>query len=191
MPVPVSLQLIFLLLVALLAAGCDRQKAADEQAAAVAGTPSKGVDRSRRGTAAPDITFLDPEGGDVDLAAFRGTPLLVNLWASWCAPCIKELPTLDRLAAAREGELGVIAVSQDMAPQSSVTAFLATREIANPGAFHDPEMGLTSALNVQVMPTTVLYDAAGKEVWRFIGDLDWESDEAAKLLAEASPEAAR
>ena len=137
------------------------------------------------------MDFRDPEGDDTSLAAFRGKPLLVNLWASWCAPCVKELPTLDRLATARAANLAVVAVSQDMAPQSSVTAFLAAHEIGELGAYHDPEMALTSALGVQVMPTSVLYDAAGKEVWRFTGDLDWTGPEAARLLAESSPATAR
>jgi len=179
-------RLIVLLLIGLASPACDRQKPTAEQAAARPDAPVKGVDRSHRGAAAPKVGFRDADGGDVDLASFRGKPLLVNLWASWCAPCVRELPTLDRLAAARDGDLSVVAVSQDMAPHSSVKAFLEEHGIANLGAFHDPEMGLTSALDVRIMPTTVLYDSAGKEVWRFIGDLDWASAEATKLLAEAS-----
>lgn len=179
------MRLIVLLLVTLVAAGCDRQKGAGEQAAPAQEQAAQGVDRSHTGEAAPAAAFNDPDGGEISIADFRGTPVLVNLWASWCAPCVKELPTLDRLAAARDGELVVIAVSQDMAPRSSVTAFLATHKIANLGAYHDPEMELTSALAVQVMPTSVLYDAAGKEVWRFTGDLDWTSAEAERLLGEA------
>ena len=181
------MRLIVLLLMALLGAGCDRQKPSGEQVAERPAQPAQGVDRSHKGEAAPGVGFRDPDGGDVDLAAFRGKPLLVNLWASWCAPCVKELPTLDRLSAERDGELQVVAVSQDMAPHSSVEAFLTQHGIANLGAYHDAEMGLTAALGVQVMPTTVLYDAAGLEVWRFIGELDWTSAEAGKLLAEASP----
>ncbi len=179
------MRLIVLLLISLLGLACDRQKGTGEQAAPVAAEPQQGVDRSHRGEAAPTVSLNDPDGGDISLADFRGTPVLVNLWASWCAPCVKELPTLDRLALARDGELGVVAVSQDMGSQSSVRAFLGTRKIANLGAYHDPEMALTDALSVQIMPTTVLYDGAGREVWRFTGDLDWTSAEAGKLLAEA------
>ena len=185
------MRLIVLLLIGLACPACDRQNPTAEQAAARPGAVVKGVDRSHQGEAAPKVGFRDPDGGDVDLAAFRDKPLLVNLWASWCVPCVRELPTLDRLAVARDGELGVIAVSQDMAPHSSVTAFLEEHGIANLGAFHDPEMGLTSALGVQVMPTTLLYDQAGKEVWRFTGDLDWTGAEAAALLAEANLATAR
>ena len=148
----------------------------------------KGVDRSHKGEAAPTVMFKNPDGGDFSLAKSKGVPVLVNLWASWCAPCIKELPTLQKLeeSHAIDGQLGVIAVSQDMAPKASVDAFLKSKAISRFAAFHDPDMALSSALKVQIMPTTVLYDRAGKEVWRYTGDLDWTGAEATKLLAEAS-----
>jgi thiol-disulfide isomerase/thioredoxin len=169
-------------------AGCDRQKPEEPQAPAAA-QEAKGVDRSHQGEPAPATRFKDPDGGEFDLTKFRGTPILVNLWASWCAPCIRELPTLQRLeqAQADEGKLGVIAVSQDMAPQGSVEAFLAERDLGRFAAFHDEQMKLTDALKIQVMPTTILYDAHGKEVWRYVGDLDWSGGEAARLLAELEP----
>jgi thiol-disulfide isomerase/thioredoxin len=172
-----------------LIAGCDRQKAEEPQAPVAESQSAKGADRSHKGDAAPAARFKNPDGGDFDLSKFRGTPVLVNLWASWCAPCIKELPTLHQLeqAQANEGKLGIIAVSQDTGPQGSVEAFLAERDIGRFAAYHDPDMNLTSALNIQVMPTTILYDAEGKEVWRYVGDLDWTSAEAAKLLAELGP----
>jgi thiol-disulfide isomerase/thioredoxin len=182
---------VILLFLALLAiAGCDRQKPETQQGEA-AGTRvvgvKRGIDRSHAGAAAPDSVFHDPDGEDISLAEFRGVPVLVNLWASWCAPCIKELPTLGKLeeAQALDGRLGVIAVSQDMAPKASVDAFLAGKGIGRFAAFHDPEMGLSSALKVQTMPTSVLYDGQGREVWRYVGDLDWTGAEAKKLLAEA------
>jgi thiol-disulfide isomerase/thioredoxin len=186
-------RLIILLLIGLsglLTGACDRQKAEAPQAPAVdAATSGKGVDRSHKGEAAPLAKFKDPNGGETSLTKFNGTPVLVNLWASWCAPCIAELPTLQKLeqSEAAGGKLKVIAVSQDMAPKGSVDAFLKGKAIGRFAAYHDPEMALSSALDVQVMPATVLYDAAGKEVWRFVGDLDWSGPEAAKLLAEAAP----
>jgi thiol-disulfide isomerase/thioredoxin len=191
---PVSPRLILLSLILFVAAGCDRQKPAGQQAEqdVASPAPAKGVDRSHRGEPAPAVTFKNPDGDDFTLAKFNGVPVLVNLWASWCAPCIKELPTLQKLeeAQALDGRLGVIAVSQDIAPQGSVDAFLTGKKIGRFAAYHDKDMALTSALGVEVMPTTVLYDAAGKEVWRYVGDLDWTGAEAKALLAEggkASP----
>ena len=174
-------------LAAPMVAGCDRQKAEAPQAAQAEEQSAKGIDRSHKGEAAPTVKFKDPDGGDFELSKFKGTPVLVNLWASWCAPCIKELPTLQELEAAQadEGKLGVIAVSQDMGPQGSVEAFLGERDIGRFAAFHDAEMKLTDALGIQIMPTTILYDAQGKEVWRYVGDMDWTGEEASKLLAEA------
>ena len=180
-------------------AGCQKQQSqqtanqtsnASAPAAAQSG-PVKGVDRSHRGQPAPTATFKDPDGGDISLAQFKGTPVLVNLWATWCAPCVKELPTLDRLARSHDvdGELGVIAVNQEDAPHASVAAFLKkTVKAKSLGAYQDPDMGLLDALGPDaVLPTTFLFDANGKEVWRYVGDLDWTSPEAARLIAEAKP----
>ena len=71
-------------------------------------SPAKGVDRSHKGEPAPVVKFKNPDGGDFDLAKFKGGPVLVNLWASWCAPCIKELPTLQELEQSHnvDGKLG-------------------------------------------------------------------------------------
>ena len=174
--------------------GCDRQKPAAPQANAVEAAPDAaqtgfGVDRSHKGQPAPDAVFRDPDGESISLAEFKGVPTLVNLWASWCGPCVKELPTLDALAASHrvDGQLSVITVSEDSGAQGSVKAFLNKLKVKDLAAFHDPEMKLTDALGVQTMPTTVLYDGAGQEVWRFVGDLDWTSAAAKTLLKEAGP----
>ena len=180
-----------LILAALLlgAAACSKgpEQAAPANESVEAEAPVQGVDRSHRGTVAPDVTFKNPDGGDITLASFKGTPVLVNLWATWCAPCVKELPTLDTLAKSHRGDgaLGVVAVSQDMGPHPSVVAFLQSHKIADLGAYHDPGMQLSVKLVAPILPTSVLYDAEGREVWRYVGDLDWTGPEAAKLLAEA------
>jgi thiol-disulfide isomerase/thioredoxin len=145
----------------------------------------KGVHRDHKGTPAPAVVFSDPDGKPVKLADFAGKPLLVNLWASWCAPCVKELPTLDALA--RTGKVQVLAVSQDSGPHASVVAFLQAHKIATLEPYQDGKMGLSGALGPDtVLPTSILYDSSGKEVWRYVGDLDWTSPEAAKLLTEGS-----
>ena len=188
---PVSLRLIVLLLIGVVAAGCDRQKTEAPQAPAAEAESGKGLDRSHKGKAAPATIFKNPDGGDVSVASFKGTPLLVNLWATWCAPCVKELPTIAALEAEQKGTLHVIAVSQDMAPQSAVDAFLAGKRLGRFAAYHDKDMALSDALGVQILPTTILFDAAGKEVWRYTGDMDWTSAEARSRVGEVSPEAAR
>jgi thiol-disulfide isomerase/thioredoxin len=180
------ISLALLVSVALIA-GCQKQQEpAANELAATPDVPEKGIDRSHKGQPAPDAAFVDPDGGEISLADFKGTPVLVNLWATWCAPCVKELPTLNALAHKhdKDGALGVIAVSQDMGPQGSVEAFLKKLKVDDLGAYHDPKMALSGALNAQVMPTTILYDAQGREVWRYVGDLDWTGPDAAKLLAD-------
>jgi len=180
--------LISCALLALAACHKQAQAPANEAAPAAEAGVAKGVDRSHKGQPAPAAVFNNPDGGEMSLAEFRGTPVLVNLWASWCAPCVKELPTLDKLAASHrnDGQLGVIAVSQDSGSQASVEAFLAKLKVEDLGAYHDPKMSLSGALGPDtVLPTTILFGPDGKEIWRYVGDLDWTSREAVKLLAEA------
>ena len=183
------MRLVPLLVPLLLFAACSKpaQESGNQPVAAEQAGPVKGVDRSHKGKPAPAAEFKDPDGGEISLADFKGTPVLMNLWATWCAPCVKELPTLDRLASSfrKDGTLGVIAVSQDMGPHTSVEAFLADKGIQDLGAYQDAKMGLSGALGAEVLPTSILFDAQGREVWRYVGDLDWTGPEAAKLLSEA------
>jgi thiol-disulfide isomerase/thioredoxin len=164
----------------------EKQPTSNEPQVAAPEGPHKGVDPSHKGAAPPAVSFNDPDGKPTSLSAeLSGKPTLVNLWATWCAPCVKELPTLDRLAQSQKA-IRVLAVSQDDGPHPSVVAFLATHRIANLNAYQDPKMALSAALGPDtVLPTSILFDASGKEVWRYVGDLDWTSPQAAKLLAEA------
>ena len=182
------------LLTVLALLGCDRQKAAEPQgtapeaanaAAAAPAYPTGRLDRSHAGTAAPNVSFEDPQGRPVNLAVFRGRPLLVNFWATWCGPCVVEMPSLDRLAA-REGEtMQVLAVSQDSGGRQKVTDFFAARSFRRLEPYLDGEMALMAALGIDTLPTTILYDAEGREVWRMTGMAEWEGERAARLLTEA------
>ena len=181
------MRLLIISCAALALASCQKpsEPAANGTETAAPEGQVKGLDRSHKGTPAPAVAFKDPEGNDTSLKDFAGKPTLVNFWASWCAPCIKELPTLDLLAQQQEGKLNLVAISQDDAPHASVEAFLKTHKIAALDSYQDPKMALIGALGADVMPTSVLYDSSGKEVWRFVGDQDWTSAEATRLVAEA------
>jgi hypothetical protein len=96
------------------------------------------------------------------------------------------MPTLDALAA-REPNLRVLAVSQDVEGQEvKVAGFFEERKLSRLEPYRDPQLGLMTALGAAVLPTTILYDGRGREVWRMTGAADWTEAEAAKLLAEAS-----
>ena len=169
--------------------GCDRQSGDAAQPQATASAAAKEaigkIDRSHKGELLPAITVKDAGGKSLALASLRGQPVLVNLWATWCAPCIAELPTLDKLAADKAGSLKVLTVSQDMAGTEKVADFLKARGGANLEPWLDPESDLSFGYQAGTLPLTVLYDSAGREVWRFTGGNDWAGAEAAKLIAEA------
>ena len=108
---------------------------------------------------------------------------MLNLWATWCGPCKIEMPALDKIAA--EGKLPVVTVSQDMDGAAAVTPYFAAAKFKALKAYLDPKLGFSFALGNPSLPTTILYDASGKEVWRMTGGMDWTSPTARELLAEA------
>ncbi|HEV2746646.1 MAG TPA: redoxin family protein [Allosphingosinicella sp.] len=185
---PAPVRLLLPLILAVCFGGCDHRPAAPEAVAidpAELDLPAGRLDRSKAGTPAPAAAFEDPAGEPVTLAEFRGKPLLVNLWATWCAPCIAEMPTLDAFAA-RDGPIEVLAISQDLGGQEKVDAFFAKRRFRKLEPYVDPDMALMGELKLESLPTTILYDAQGRELWRMTGIEDWTGDRAARLLKEAS-----
>ncbi len=142
------------------------------------------LDRSFAGRPAPRSIFQDPAGEAITLADFGGKPLLVNLWATWCPPCVAEMPTLDALAV-RDPGLQVLAVSEDLDGQDKVDAFFAARKFNKLQPYLDPQLSLMQELQVSTLPTTILYDAQGREVWRMTGMEDWTGPRAAELIREA------
>lgn len=158
--------------------------ASDEVPSGAAPAKADKIDRSHKGEAAPATAFQSPDGKPVTLAAFRGKPVLLNLWATWCAPCIKEMPTLDALAVREAGTLEVLTVSQDLEGSARVGPFFAKAGYKALKPWLDPQVTLTTHYGVN-LPTTILYDAEGRELWRVSGEMDWASDAAAALIAEA------
>ncbi len=142
------------------------------------------IDRSHKGQAVSAISFVDPAGKVVSLKDFVGTPMLVNLWATWCAPCVAEMPTLDALAVRDEGRLVVLPVSQDLEGAAKVDPFFANARFKALKPYRDPQAALSIDYEAN-LPTTILYDSSGKEVWRMMGGMDWTSKAAAALIAEA------
>ena len=173
---------------ALVLAGCDRQAPEEAQGegglAADKADLSGTIDRSHAGALMPAITVADPQGEELNLAAAQGTPVLLSLWATWCAPCVKEMPLLDDLAGEYDGALRVVTVSQDMGGADKVAPFFARMDFEHLEPWMEPELELGFALESQSLPTTVLYDASGREVWRVVGEYDWSSAEVREAIAE-------
>jgi thiol-disulfide isomerase/thioredoxin len=186
---PLLLLLLLLVLAACGDAGGPTNTAAPDQAGPsgrAEAAPTGTLDRSHAGEAAPATSFQDPDGDPATLAGFRGRPVLLNLWATWCAPCVAEMPTLDKLAARESDRLQVLTVSQDLDGRAKVEAFFAKQGYRNLETWLDPQMALMTDLEADTLPTTILYDARGREVWRVVGMEDWESGRAALLLKEAA-----
>ena len=192
---PLSRPLLLTCAFALLVSGCDRQTAppAQPQPSAAAGSaPAAGdeqltgkLDRGSAGQPMPAVTMTDPAGKTLALASFAGKPVLVNLWATWCAPCVVEMPKLDALAAELHGKLAVVTISEDLDGAAAVKPFYAGRHFANLPQWLDTKTTLPVAYNGASLPLTVLYGKDGKEVWRVIGGYDWSSPAARKQVAEA------
>lgn len=158
-----------------------KQPAIETQASGPAGK----LDRTHAGAAMPAAQFKDPDGEAVTLDGSRGgRPLLLNLWATWCAPCVVEMPALDALAEREQGRIEVLAVSQDLEGKAKVDAFFAKHGFKALEPYVDSENALSSELKVMSLPTTIFYGADGKERWRIVGIEAWGSAKAAKLLAE-------
>lgn len=142
---------------------------------------------SRLETPAP-VPFLDADGRALTLSDFKGRIAIVNLWATWCAPCVKELPSLDRLAAREGDRLHVLAISFDREGTPVVERFFAVNGIKTLKPYADATMKAMFAWDAKGLPTTLVLDADGHEAARVIGELDWDGPEAEKLIARVRDE---
>ena len=134
-------------------------------------------------TRAPEISFSDADGNQLTLADFEGRVVLLNLWATWCAPCVHEMPTLDRLQAQLGGEaFEVLALSIDRGGAGEVLPFFAEHGLDHLNVYLDPAGGAPSAFDVIGLPTTVLIDADGLVVGQYTGPADWDGADAVALM---------
>jgi thiol-disulfide isomerase/thioredoxin len=126
----------------------------------------------------PEIRFETGEGETITLAHFRGRVVLLNLWATWCAPCRREMPTLDRLQAALGGgDFEVLALSIDRTGLPAVKEFYQELGLERLPIYVDQTGAAQRALNALGLPTTLLIDREGNEVGRLLGPAEWDSPE--------------
>ncbi|MCA8887280.1 MAG: TlpA disulfide reductase family protein [Parvularculaceae bacterium] len=138
----------------------------------------------------PRMAAAEPfwrDGAEVSLADFRGKAVLVNFWATWCTPCLKELPSLDQLQADLGGDdFAVVAVAADPLGEEVAQRFFDKLDIRRLELYTDPQLRFAIASGgSSVLPVSILFDAQGREVGRLIGEADWSSPEARALVNHA------
>ena len=127
---------------------------------------------------APAFSFTDAEGREHGALDFAGQGLVVNLWATWCPPCVAEMPALDRAQAALAEEgVRVLALSSDREGRAKVEPFYRDRGIRHLGLWLDPRGAAQRALGARGLPTTVVIDRKGQERARLEGAAEWDKPE--------------
>ena len=133
---------------------------------------------------APQVSFSDATGASANLSDFAGKPVLLNLWATWCAPCRREMPSLERLQARLGDKITVLAISEDIGGNKAVAPFIAKFGLKAVKTYLDPKSTLTQAFNVDGLPTSFLIDRRGRVIGRVEGEAEWDSP---KMLSVIEP----
>jgi thiol-disulfide isomerase/thioredoxin len=133
-------------------------------------------------TALPDVAIQDADGADHSLSQWQGQWVVLNFWATWCAPCRHEMPSLDRLQSAMP-ELAVLPVATGRNSVDGIERFYAEAGVTNLPVLLDPKSQLARNMAVMGLPVTVIVNPEGQEVARLIGDAAWDSPEAKAILA--------
>ncbi len=133
--------------------------------------------------AVPDIAFQDATGGTHRLSEYRGKYLVVNFWATWCAPCRKEMPSLDRLQAEMGGDrLQVLPIATIRNRLPAILRFYKEDGIKTLPILIDPKAELARRMGVMGLPVTVILNPEGQEIARLIGEADWSGPDARAVL---------
>jgi thiol-disulfide isomerase/thioredoxin len=157
--------------------------ARDERPAPPLGGAMRNFSVASAGSPAPQANLGAKNGASDTLRSFRGKVVLVNFWATWCAPCIEELPSLVRLRAKLGGPgFTVVALSEDLKGWPVIEPFLARHGIAGLTVLHDSQGAASRAVKVAGLPTSVLYDRNGRELGRLVGTAEWDSPDALALI---------
>lgn len=133
--------------------------------------------------ATTDAVFLDEDGGEMTLADLEGGHVVLNFWATWCAPCRKEMPSLANLQAQMgSDDFRVVTVASGRNPPEAIDRFFAEEGIEGLPKYRDPDMALSSGMAVAGLPITVILNPEGKEIARLRGDAFWDTDSAQAII---------
>jgi thiol-disulfide isomerase/thioredoxin len=135
-------------------------------------------------SAAPTVAFADADGNPVRLSDFAGRLVLVNLWATWCAPCRREMPSLERLQARLGDKITILAISEDLGGGKTVAPFIAKLGLKLVKPYLDPKNAVGHAFKIDGLPTSLLIDRRGRVLGRVEGEAAWDSP---KMLAILDP----
>jgi thiol-disulfide isomerase/thioredoxin len=130
----------------------------------------------------PAVILLDAADAEHALADYRGKWVVLNFWATWCAPCRHEMPSLDRLQAAMP-EIAVVPVATGRNSVTGIERFFAEAEVKSLPILRDPTSELARGMGVLGLPVTVILNPEGEEVARLIGDAEWDSASAKAIMA--------
>lgn len=129
----------------------------------------------------PEVVLLDAQDGEHSLADYKGKWVVLNFWATWCAPCRREMPSLERLQAAMP-ELAVVPVATGRNAVEGIERFFEEAGVKTLPILRDPKSELARGMGVMGLPVTVILNPEGQEVARLIGDAEWDSDSAKAVL---------
>lgn len=143
--------------------------------------------RNLSGGPAKLSAFADEDGAPVSIEAFRGKVLVLNLWAAWCVPCIREMPSLDRLAARMpKDSFAIVAVNQDKGDAAVARLTFKRMNLQALKLFLDPAGALAREIGTRGMPTTVIFGPAGEPLSYREGAAEWDSEDFVRYLASLS-----
>ena len=128
------------------------------------------------------LKFKDEQEKEISFSDFKGKILLVNFWATWCAPCIKEMPSLDRLKSKVDGNFDVVAISIDRDGKKKVIDFFNENKITNLEKFFDIKNSLAKEMNLIGIPTSFFVNKKGDLIGHYQGDMEWDNDNIIKFV---------
>jgi thiol-disulfide isomerase/thioredoxin len=133
--------------------------------------------------AAPDAAFVSADGTTHHLSDFKGRGMVVNLWATWCAPCVAEMPSLEKLSKAlAPADIAVLPLSSDRGGANTVQAWFTAHNVTGLPVLLDPKGALARSVNARGIPTTLIINKSGQVVARLEGAANWGSPEAEALI---------